>query len=203
MIRAVLFDLGGVLERVDAAVRVEEWTSGRIPSSEFWDRWLAAQSVKDFESGFIGAEVFAQRAVPELGLSISPEHFLHDFRSWLGGPYEGASDLVEQVRARGFAAASLSNSNEVHWPIMEDHQKTDSVFDANFPSHSLGVCKPHPEAFLEALRRWGKEPSEVLFLDDNEVNCIGAREAGLQAIRVQGVAGARAALVEAGVLGPK
>ena len=42
MIRAVLFDLGGVLERVDAAPRVEKWTSGRIPSSEFWERWLSA-----------------------------------------------------------------------------------------------------------------------------------------------------------------
>jgi len=200
MINAVLFDLGGVLDRVDAASRVEEWTSGRIPATEFWERWLSADSVRDFESGRIGAETFARRAVPELGLSIEPAEFLHDFRSWLGGPYEGASDLVAQVRARGFQAASLSNSNELHWPVMEIHQQTDSVFDANFPSHRLGVCKPHPEAFLEALRRWGKDPSEVLFLDDNEVNCAGAREAGIRAVRVAGVARARAALVGAGVL---
>ena len=200
MIRAVLFDLGGVLERVDAAVRVEEWTSGRIPAAEFWERWLSAESVQAFESGRIGADAFAAHAVPELGLSIAPAEFLRDFRSWLGGPYDGAAELVAEVRARGFAAASLSNSNEVHWPIMEIHQKTDSVFEANFPSHIIGVCKPHPEAFLEALRRWEKEPSEVLFLDDNEVNCQGAREAGLQAIRVAGVAQARGALVHEGIL---
>lgn len=200
MIRAILFDLGGVLERVVAASRVEEWTSGRIPSSEFWERWLSAQSVKDFESGRIGAEAFAALAVPELGLSITPSEFLHDFRSWLGGPYDGAAELVAEVRSRGIATASLSNSNEVHWPIMEIHQKTDSVFEANFPSHIMGTCKPHPEAFLEALRRWGKVPGEVLFLDDNEVNCAGAREAGLQAIRVAGVAGARAALEREGIL---
>jgi glucose-1-phosphatase len=200
MIRAVLFDLGGVLEEVVAARRVEEWTSGRIPSSEFWARWLSARSVEDFESGLVGAEVFADRAVRELGLALAPEDFLRDFRSWLGGPYEGAAELVGRVRERGFAAASLSNSNEVHWPVMEIHQKTESVFDANFPSHLMGVCKPSPEAFLEALRRWGKDPSEVLFLDDNEVNCEGAREAGLRALRVAGVEGARAALVRAGVL---
>ena len=202
MIRAVLFDLGGVLERVDAASRVEEWTSGRIPSSEFWERWLSADSVEDFESGRIGAGVFAARAVPELGLSISPEEFLHDFRSWLVGAFEGAAELVAQVRAGGFAAATLSNSNEIHWPIMEIHQKTESVFDANFPSHRMGACKPRAGAFLEALRRWGKEPSEVLFLDDNEVNCAGARLAGLRAVRVDGVAGAHAALVREGVLPP-
>lgn len=202
MIRAALFDLGGVLERVDAAARVEEWTFGRIPSSAFWERWLSARSVEAFESGRIGAEVFADSAVAELGLSVAPADFLRDFRSWLAGPFEGASDLVLRVRDRGVPVASLSNSNEVHWPVMEVHQETESVFDANFPSHLLGVCKPRPEAFLEALRRWGKVPSEVLFLDDNEVNCAGARKAGLRAIRVSGVAGARAALVREGVLPP-
>ena len=51
MIRAVLFDLGGVLERVDAGPKLEAWTSGRIPSSLFWERWLSSSSVREFESG--------------------------------------------------------------------------------------------------------------------------------------------------------
>jgi 2-haloacid dehalogenase len=64
----------------------------------------------------------------------------------------------------------------------------------------LGICKPDPEAFREALRLWKRKPSEVMFLDDNEVNCLGARAAGLVAVRVEGAAGARAALAAAGVL---
>ena len=200
MIRAVLFDLGGVLERVDAGPKLEAWTSGRIPSSLFWERWLSSPSVREFESGKIGAEEFASRVVPELGLSIGPEAFLDDFRSWLAGPFEGAAELVSETRAAGFATASLSNSNEVHWPVMQAHQRTDANFDANFPSHRLGICKPDPEAFREALRLWKRKPSEVMFLDDNEVNCLGARAAGLVAVRVEGAAGARAALAAAGVL---
>ena len=200
MIEAVLFDLGGVLERVAAAPRVETWTGGRIPASEFWARWLAAESVDRFESGKIGAIEFAELAVPELGLSISPGEFLSDFQSWLAGPYEGASDLVAQVRSRGYAVASLSNSNAVHWPIMELHQNTGRAFDANFPSHVLGICKPRPDAFREAALRWGREPSTILFLDDNEVNCDGARLAGMQAQRVAGPVEAWRALVDAGIL---
>ncbi|HXP91418.1 MAG TPA: HAD family phosphatase [Fibrobacteria bacterium] len=200
MIRAVLFDLGGVLERVDAGAKLEAWTSGRIPSSLFWERWLSSSSVREFESGKIGAGAFASRVVPELGLSMSADAFLDDFRSWLSGPFEGVAELVSETRAAGFATASLSNSNEIHWPVMQAHQRTDETFDANFPSHLMGVCKPDPEAFREALRLWKREPTDVLFLDDNEVNCRGARSAGLVAFRVDGVAGARAALVAAGVL---
>jgi HAD superfamily hydrolase (TIGR01509 family) len=197
---SILFDLGGVLERVDAAPRVESWTSGRIPSGEFWSRWLGARSVADFESGRIGPEEFGVRAVAELGLAIGPEAFLDDFRSWLAGPYAGAADLVAELRSRGFSVASFSNSNEIHWPTMERHQDAARTFDANFPSHRIGRCKPDPEAFLDVLRRWGREASQVLFLDDNEANCRGARSAGIEAERVDGVAGARAALARRGLL---
>jgi len=199
-VRVVLFDLGGVLERVAAAPKVEAWTSGRIPSSAFWSAWLSADSVRDFETGRIGPEEFAPRAVEELGLDIAPEAFLHDFRDWLAGPYDGARDLVLQVRAAGLRTASFSNSNAVHWPIMERHQDTATIFDANFPSHRLGLCKPDVEAFQAVVHGLGVPAHEVLFLDDNQVNVDGAREAGMLATRVDGVDGARSALHEAGLL---
>ncbi len=200
MIEAVLFDLGGVLEHVVAAPQIEEWTHGQIPSSEFWHRWLTAQSVRLFETGKIGPEVFASRAVNELGIQVDEATFLDGFRTWLAGPYEGAAELVAKVRANGYRVASFSNSNEVHWPVMERHQQTAKRFDANFPSHLLGTCKPDREAFLDVSRLWGIAPEHILFLDDNEVNCEGARLVGMQAVRVQEVAGAREALVERGMI---
>lgn len=199
-IEAVLFDLGGVLERVVAAGQIETWTKGQIPSSAFWNRWLSAESVRRFESGRIGPREFAERAVDELGIHVDPAAFLRGFGTWLAGPFDGACALVSRVRERGFRVASFSNSNEVHWPIMERHQSTDVVFEANFPSHKLGICKPDREAFLEVARRWGIAPGGILFLDDNEVNCEGARQAGMRAARVREVAGAEAALVERGIL---
>jgi glucose-1-phosphatase len=199
-IEAVLFDLGGVLERVVAAAQIEIWTHGEIPPSEFWHRWLSADAVRRFETGKIGPEEFSAHAVDELGIQVDPSAFLRGFATWLAGPYEGASALVSRVRERGFRVASFSNSNEVHWPIMETHQDTARVFEANFPSHQLGLCKPDREAFAEVARRWNIGPERILFLDDNEVNCEGAREAGMRAVRVHEVAGARAALVEDGIL---
>lgn len=200
-IRVVLFDLGGVLERVAAAPKVEAWTSGRIPSSAFWSAWLSAESVRDFETGRIAPREFAPRAVAELGLDISPADFLHDFRDWLAGPYDGARDLVLQVRASGVRTASFSNSNAIHWPIMESHQSVAELFDANFPSHLLGHCKPDVEAFQAVVVALDVPAETILFLDDNLVNVEGARSAGLRAERVDGVEGARRALQANGLLG--
>jgi len=193
-IKVVLFDLGGVLERVAAAPKVEAWTRGQIPSDKFWSTWLSAHSVRDFESGRISPDTFALRAVAELGLAIAPSAFLDDFRDWLAGPYEGARELVQRVRDTGVRTASFSNSNAIHWPIMERHQATMDVFDANFPSHRLGLCKPDVEAFAKVLKLLARPGHQVLFLDDNLVNVEGARLAGMKAEHVQGVEGARTTL---------
>lgn len=200
MIEAVLFDLGGVLETVSAASQVESWTHGEIPASEFWHRWLSADSVRLFETGRIDANTFASHVVDELGIHVEPDVFLEGFSSWAAGPFDGAADLVSRVRQAGFRVASFSNSNAVHWPIMQCHQKTEEIFEANFPSHLLGLCKPDASAFREVADRWGVAPGRILFLDDNEVNCEGAREAGMRAERVQGVVGAQDALRKHGIL---
>ncbi len=199
MIEAVLFDLGGVLETVSAAPQVESWTHGEIPASEFWHRWLSAESVRLFETGRIDANAFASHVVRELGIHVEPDVFLEGFLAWPDGPFDGASELVSRVREAGFRVASFSNSNAVHWPIMRRHQKTEEVFEANFPSHLLGLCKPDALAFSEVANRWGVAPGRILFLDDNEVNCEGARAAGMLAERVQGVVGAQEALRRHGI----
>lgn len=200
MIEAVLFDLGGVLETVSAAPQVESWTHGEIPASEFWHRWLSADSVRLFETGRIDANAFASHVVDELGIHVPPDVFLEGFSSWAAGPFDGASALVSRVRQAGFRVASFSNSNALHWPIMQRHQKTEEIFEANFPSHLLGLCKPDASAFREVADRWGVAPGRILFLDDNEVNCEGAREAGMRAERVQGVVGAQDTLRKHGIL---
>lgn len=199
-VKAILFDLGGVLERVTAAAQVDAWSMGKVQASEFWSHWLEARSVERFESGKIDAATFAEEVIAELGLELDAEEFLEAFPHWLAGPYDGARDLVKDVRRAGFRVASFSNSNAVHWPIMESHQRASEVFEANFPSHQLGYCKPDPKAFAEVIGRWGVVAGQILFLDDNEVNCAAARQAGMQALRVQGVEGVRRALSREGVL---
>lgn len=200
-IEVVLFDLGGVLERVAAAPKIEAWTLGRVPADSFWHTWLSSPAVRAFETGSISSDTFALRAVQEFGLSIAPSAFLDDFRGWLAGPYEGAYELVSSVRRTGVRTASFSNSNAVHWPIMERHQRTMELFDANFPSHRLGLCKPDVEAFAKVLKLLGRAGERVLFLDDNQVNVDGARSAGMKAERADGVEGARGILMGLGILG--
>lgn len=50
-------------------------------------------------------------------------------------------------------------------------------------SSDVAVTKPDQEAFWAACRRLEAEPTRTLFIDDNRRNVVGARAAGLVAVR--------------------
>ena len=67
-------------------------------------------------------------------------------------------------------------------------------------SYEIGLVKPDREIFDFVSQAMGREPSSILFLDDNLINVEGAREAGWDAERVTGVKESRAILKGRGLL---
>ena len=63
----------------------------------------------------------------------------------------------------------------------------------------LGRRKPDPEAFRRLAARLACAPDEILYFDDDATYVAGAREAGLSAHRVGGVAGVGAGLAVHGL----
>lgn len=52
-----------------------------------------------------------------------------------------------------------------------------------FISADLQMTKPDPQIYHHVAESCGVDPSECLFIDDQEINVVGAREAGMHAIR--------------------
>jgi len=51
----------------------------------------------------------------------------------------------------------------------------DDLFDVSCCSYDLGVAKPDSGFFVEAARRIGTGPAEIVFIDDCVANVEGAR----------------------------
>jgi HAD superfamily hydrolase (TIGR01509 family) len=196
---AILFDLGGVLIELTGVETMLAWSPGADGHDGLWRRWLASPSVRRYESGRCSRAEFADAMVAEFALPVSPGHFLAAFEVWPLAVYAGADALLAQLRPR-YRLASVSNTNELHWTRFVDGFGIDRHFDANFPSHQVGRLKPDAEYFEHVLAELAVEPRRTLFLDDNQVNVDGANAVGIHALRVAGVAGARAALLELGLL---
>lgn len=195
----VLFDLGGVVIELGGESVFSAWV-GESSRDELWRRWLTSPAVRAFETGRMQADAFATAMVDEFELPVSAGAFLDLFTGWPKGWYDGAPQLLRDVRERA-PLACLSNSNAPHWERFRAELDIESYFDASFPSHHLGVLKPDRHVFDLVVERLDVAPDRVLFLDDNQINVDGAREAGLVAEHVRGVDGARALLTRHGVLG--
>jgi glucose-1-phosphatase len=194
----ILFDLGGVLVELGAIADLLSLT-GITTEQEFWRRWATSPWVRQFERGTCSAEQFADGIVTEWGIPIEPEEFLRTFSLWSASLLAGAEELVDELK-ESRPVGCLSNTNRLHW----DRQLIDwpllDRFDYRFLSFELGVVKPERAAFEAVARELPVSAERTLFLDDNPANVDGARAAGFLAEQVQGVAGARRALSDHGVI---
>ena len=98
-------------------------------------------------------------------------------------PNERMIDYMRELRGRGYKMAICTNNVrewEARWRAM---LPIDEIFDVVVDSAFVGSRKPDPRIYEITLDRLGAVPETTLFIDDVEVNCQGARELGIGAIR--------------------
>jgi glucose-1-phosphatase len=198
-LKVILFDVGGVLVELGGVQWVLDRMGPDATTDALWPLWLRSPSVRAFERGLIDSQVFATGILTELGIESASDDFLLSFAAWPTGLYPGALELVASI-PRQYERALLSNSNMLHWPRILGEMSLADVFEHRFSSHLIGKIKPDEEAFHHVIDALQCRAGEVLFLDDNQLNVEAARRVGMQAERVRGIAEARTALQQAGVL---
>ncbi|MGD0394965.1 MAG: HAD family phosphatase [Acidimicrobiales bacterium] len=194
----VLFDLGGVIIELNGVGAMQE-LAGIEGEEEIWRRWLTSPWVRRFESGRCSADEFSNGVVSEWGLPVSAEQFMDAFLQWPTGPFPGAPELLDEVRAT-VPIGCLSNTNTAHWEYQVATWPILELFEYRFLSFDLGLVKPDPDLFEEVAARLPVPRDRVLFLDDNAMNADAARTAGFLAGHVRGVDEAREVLVRMGVV---
>ena len=166
----------------------------RVSAKELWKMWLTNPAVRGFETGKTPADEFADCVVADFGLPVRREEFLREMATWCPTFFPGAVELVERIPSR-FVRATLSNSNSIHWPQLIQNERFRNAFTYHFASHIIGKIKPDEAAFRHVVDVLRCDPQEVLFLDDNEVNVLGAKAVGMKAMCIRGVAEATRALI--------
>ncbi len=197
MIKAIFFDMGGVLVQLDAENEMRRFTGG-LPREEMWTRWLRSPAVRVHEIGKMSPEDFSAAILREFGSDASVDEFLQSFGRWIVGPFPEAMPLIEELAPR-YQLALLTNTCAYHWQQVEKLGMTQH-FPHVIASHLAQKIKPDRDFFEQALTECKVAPDEAIFFDDNEINCEGARACGIEAHRVLGAAAARTALVERGLL---
>jgi epoxide hydrolase-like predicted phosphatase len=181
-IRAVIFDIGGVIEFTPSTGSVARWESDLGLPTGAIDRRLA----EVWTAGSIGriTEAEVHRAVRE-ALKLDDER-LHAFMDDLWQEYLGTlnEDLVDYIRGLRprYRLGLLSNSFVGAREREEQRYSLHKIADAIVYSHEVGMMKPDPRVYLLACERLGVEAAEALFVDDTETALEGARRVGMQTV---------------------
>jgi len=113
---------------------------------------------------------------------------------------EGIEALLAALHQRGVCMHALSNYPEWYrW--VEERLGLSRYLSWTFVSCQTRVRKPDRAAYEHAARELGLAPEQLLFVDDREVNCAGARSVGMHAFHFRGdVAELQRALEASGAL---
>lgn len=132
---------------------------------------------------------FHGEALLELGIEDSTgekaAYLSHGFgRAGVWQAYPEAAEVCRHLRTLGIRLAVVSNGPASVANLISQAGLM-PFFETIVASQTLGVEKPDPRIFLEALARLGVDPGRALFVGDlYEVDVRGALGAGLHAVLV-------------------
>jgi epoxide hydrolase-like predicted phosphatase len=205
-IRAVVFDIGGVLEITEKMTFGQRWEEklglapGAIgePLADVWDAGAVGTMTEEAVYRTIGERLGVAREQVDAMMADMWEQYLG-----VANP-----ELIEYARALRprYRTGILSNSFVGAREREQEAYGFCDLVDELVYSHEVGVCKPDPRIYELTCARLDVRPDEMLFLDDVERCVAGARKAGIHAVRyrnnAQAIAEIEAALSAGSVVSP-
>lgn len=199
-IRAVVLDYGEVLcerPKKDALQRMAH-VIGLEPERFFA---LYGTSRDPYDQGVISPEEywedFAKRAGARIDRSVVGPLRSLDTEMWSSTSPE-MMEWVDRLNDSELTTAVLSNMQHDMAAYARKNFPWFAHLDHQILSCEVGLIKPDPAIFHEAVKRVGVRPQETLFVDDREANVNAARGAGMVAIRFQSPKQLRSELEEMG-----
>jgi len=184
-IKAIVFDIGGILEITPNRGWAGPWASrlGLAPGE------LGERMADAWEGGAIGtiSEADVQQAAAErLGLDERQvAEFMADlWRDYLGTANTELIEYARRLRPR-YRTGILSNSFVGAREREQAAYGFEDLVDEIIYSHECGMSKPDPAIYALTCARLGVEPTQMVFLDDHQPNVEGAQLAGIHAVLYQ------------------
>jgi len=180
-IRAVFFDLGGVIvrtERPEPRTRLADSLGMSI--ADLYKLVFENDSSRQASLGLISEEQHWLNITRSLGQQESQVEYL--YREFFAGDQVDPR-LVELIRSlrRDYKLGVISNAWSGMRAWMENNDLADAFDDMVF-SAEVGFAKPDPRIYLKALGNLEVLPAESIFVDDTLKNVEAARIIGMHAI---------------------
>jgi epoxide hydrolase-like predicted phosphatase len=184
MIKAVIFDWGGVLVDDPAPGYVEYCAKYlKIPAKELKKTFQKYHS--DLQKGLISEEFFWSEVCSKLGI---PEPSPLLWKEAFGAVYSEKKEIfatVSSLKESGYKLAVLSNTEMSMVDFFNEQNY--QFFDVAVFSCLEGTAKPDKRIYELTLEKLGVQAEEAVFIDDKQENISGAEKVGIKTILFKNV----------------
>jgi putative hydrolase of the HAD superfamily len=183
--RAIIFDIGRVLVRIDlqSAMAGLSENVGLSPE-EIWSALEKHPSWLDWQEGRLTPRDFYLSVTKRFGLTLTFEQFVAVWNRVLDPkPMQDAAFLAGL--AKKYRLCLLSNTDPIHVAFMEQNYDFFQYFPRRIYSCAVGVSKPNPLIYRAALEACKVAAQEAVYIDDIAAYAEAARRLGLAGITFQ------------------
>ncbi len=184
-LKAVMFDLGGVIIELDYSKAANHFASeAGISVDQIGDLLVTSSILQEFEVGGVSEQTFRDKVCRLLNIKLTGDRFDEIWNSLLG---EIHPKRVEAIKNLPFQTLILSNTNSIHErafnEILEESTRLNNLYqlvDKVYFSHEVKMRKPDREIYENVLADQQRGPGEILFIDDRLDNIQAAEQLGFQ-----------------------
>lgn len=200
-INTIIFDLGNVLidwnprylyRKIFKTEEEITWFLDNICTSEWNDQQDAGRSFEEATQELL--EKFPQYEIPIRA-------WYDRWKETISGPIHETVEILKHFKEKSnHRLYALTNWSGQTFPWAYSTFEFLHLFDGIVVSGDEKTRKPFPEFYKILFDRYGVEPSQALFIDDNIKNIEGAKTVGLNTIHFQSPAQLKAELEHRGFL---
>jgi glucose-1-phosphatase len=166
--RAIIFDIGRVLVRVDLRQAQNTLVNGlSLSAEELWSAIEKDPLWKDWQEGRLSATDWHLHICKRFGIKLGFEHFVNAWNSVLD-PHPIHPHTLFAKLSKHYRLGLLSNTDPIHVAHLERTYSFYNYFPKQTRTYScaVGASKPNPVIFQHALKACKVKANEAIYFDD-------------------------------------
>ncbi|MEK6946778.1 MAG: HAD family phosphatase [Nanoarchaeota archaeon] len=185
MIKCAIFDLGNVVINVSQRLMFEKFArnSGKS-TNEIEQIYGDSADRKKFEKGKITSAEFYNSMKKDMNLDLT----FNEFRKVYTGIFSHNKEIEKIIPKlkKKYRLVLLSNTDELHYKFIKQKFPILNYFDDSVLSCKVGMRKPNPLIFIEAIKKSGTMPWNCVYFDDILEFVWVARLLGIKSFQYKG-----------------